>query len=62
MSSVKNPYMYLEMGAPVLLASTVIDTGCALALSARPLTIIAASTPLTNSCLFIGYLPRPVLT
>ena len=57
MSSVKNPYMYREMGAPVLLASTVIVTCCAPPLSARPLTIIAVSAPLMIPC-FIGHLPR----
>jgi hypothetical protein len=30
-------------------------TGCALALSARPLAIIAVSTPLTNLCCRIGF-------
>jgi hypothetical protein len=30
-------------------------TGCALALSAKPLAIIAASKPLTNPCCRIGF-------
>src|SRR5271157_6569500 len=46
--------MYLVMVAPGLLATTVMVTGCALALRARPLAIIAVSRPLRNPCLFIA--------
>ena len=61
-NSVKYPYMYGEIGVPVLDASTVIVTCCAAAARARPKTKNAISAAFKMPCLFIGYSPFAVIS